>query len=55
MPAVFDTCRANGGQIRTKRVNATEYMHICILKGKTYPGEVRTYKRLSTAKKRTKS
>jgi hypothetical protein len=44
MPAEFDRCVAGGGKVRTKDVNATQYMHICILNGKTYAGEVKTKK-----------
>lgn len=42
MPASFDRCRAAGGEIRTKKINATQYIHICYLGNKSYPGEVKT-------------
>jgi len=45
MPAGFDKCRAKGGKIRTKTVGKNKYMHICILNGKTYAGEVKTKKK----------
>ena len=39
MPADFSKCEKEGGKIRTKEINATEYMHICIDKnGKTHAG-----------------
>ena len=44
MPADFERCRANGGKIRTKTIDASRYMRICILNGKTYAGEVKTKK-----------
>jgi len=44
MPAAFERCQAQGGKIRTKTINATQYMHICILNGKSYAGEVKTKK-----------
>lgn len=54
MPAEFEKCRAAGGKIRTKRLNADEYMHICIPpgggKGDSVAGEVKKYKKLSRAK-----
>lgn len=43
MPADFDRCQSGGGKIRTKKVNKTQYLHICIDKsGKTHAGEVKT-------------
>ena len=45
MPEAFDACRRNGGKIRTKTLGKGKYMHICILGGKTYPGEVKTKKK----------
>lgn len=42
MPAPFDKCREEGGKIRTKKLKGDKYMHICILDGKTYAGEVKT-------------
>lgn len=44
MPALFDECRSNGGKVITKSVNATQYIHICYLNGKSYSGEVKTKK-----------
>jgi hypothetical protein len=45
MPADFDACRAEGGKIRTIKVNPTQYMHICIdAQGKSHEGEVKTVK-----------
>lgn len=44
MPAAFTNCVKKGGQVRTLTINKKKgtYMHICYLKGKSYPGEVRT-------------
>jgi len=46
MPAGFERCRASGGKIRTKKISATKYMHICILNGKSFAGEVKSYKKI---------
>ena len=50
MPADFERCRRNGGKIRTKTIDGTHYMHICILNGKTYAGEVKKKKKLLDGK-----
>ena len=42
MPKEFDACRADGGKIRTMTLKGGKYMHICILNGKSYKGEVKT-------------
>jgi hypothetical protein len=42
MPQAFDKCREAGGKIRTITLKGNKYMHICILGGKSYPGEVKT-------------
>ena len=42
MPRAFDTCRKAGGKIRTVKLKDRKYMHICILNGKSYKGEVKT-------------
>ena len=47
MPSSFERCRRNGGKIRTKQLSGGRYMHICVLKGKSYPGEVKTKKESS--------
>jgi hypothetical protein len=47
MPAGFEKCRSGGGKIRTKDLGNGKYMHICILNGKLYPGEVKTKKESS--------
>ena len=44
MPAGFDKCRAGGGKIRTKQLGGGRYMHVCVLNGKSYAGEVKTKK-----------
>lgn len=51
MPADFEKCRTEGGNITTKKLNSDEYIHICWDKnGKSHSGEVKRYKRLSTNK-----
>ena len=47
MPKGFEMCRKAGGKIRTKQLSNGRYMHICFLKGKSYPGEVKTKKESS--------
>lgn len=43
MPKEFDACRKGGGKIKTIQVGkGGKYMHVCILNGKTYKGEVKT-------------
>lgn len=42
MPADFDKCVKEGGRVRTKKVNAKQYMHICFKDGESYAGEVKT-------------
>jgi len=52
MPADFEKCRAEGGNITTKKINAKEYIHLCWDKsGKSHAGEVKKYKKLSRSKK----
>jgi hypothetical protein len=45
MPIGFDNCVKNGGRIRTKRINANLYIHICFLNGKSFAGELKNKKR----------
>ena len=42
MPKEFDACRKNGGKIKTVQLSGEKYMHICILNGKSYKGEVKS-------------
>jgi len=42
MPASFEKCRRMGGKIRTKQLSGGKYMHICVLNGKSYAGEVKS-------------
>jgi len=42
MPKSFDACRKNGGKIRTKQLGNGKYMHVCVLGGKSYAGEVKS-------------
>lgn len=44
MPKLFDDCEKNGGKMRTKKLAGGKYMHICILNGKTFAGEVKKKK-----------
>lgn len=51
MPKDFEKCRANGGKIRTITgenklfgLKKNQYMHVCILSGKVYRGEVKAKK-----------
>jgi len=41
-PQGFDACRKNGGKVQTMTLKGGKYMHICILNGKSYKGEVKT-------------
>jgi len=43
-PKAFEDCVSAGGRVRTKRVNARQYMHVCLIGGKSYAGEVKTRK-----------
>lgn len=40
----FLACVKNGGKVITKDIGKDKYMHICILAGKSFPGEVKTKK-----------
>ena len=44
MPKDFDMCRSNKGKIRTIAMKGGKYMHVCILNGKSYKGEVKVGK-----------
>jgi len=48
VPEGFDQCEANGGRIRTKSMGDGQYMHICFLDGKSYPGEMKTAQKDNT-------
>ena len=53
MPADFDKCVKDGGQVRTIPVkdHPNEYMHVCYdEKGKSHAGEVKTKKRYENKK-----
>jgi len=54
MPHAFDQCREHGGEMKTKRLNKNEYMHICIPKGggPSVSGEVKKYKSLTRKKRK---
>lgn len=53
MPADFERCVENGGKVRTKTLSGNKYMHICVLDGKTYAGEVKTKVGKKGSKKNT--
>ena len=42
MPADFEACVKNGGRVRTIKVGANKYMHVCYKDGKSTHGEVKT-------------
>lgn len=44
MPEDFNKCVKNGGKIRTKKLSGNRYMHICVLNGKSYGGEIKVKK-----------
>lgn len=44
MPKGFEMCRKKGGRIRTKKLSKGRYMHVCLLNGKSYAGEVKKKK-----------
>lgn len=44
MPLAFDRCRKAGGKVRTKQLSGNRYMHVCILNGKSYAGEIKNGK-----------
>lgn len=46
MPQAFLDCVKQGGRVRTKRLNKTEYMRICFIGGKSFAGEVKKYKKV---------
>jgi hypothetical protein len=52
MSVAFNACVKNGGNVITKRLNATSYMHICYPKGGGAPiaGEEKTYKKVLKGK-----
>lgn len=55
MPKDFDNCVAAGGRVRTKKIDAEHYIHICIPKGggkgDSVSGEVKEYKKILGKKK----
>lgn len=44
MPAKFKSCLKAGGKVRTKKLKGGKYIHICIINGKSYGGEVKKKK-----------
>ena len=47
MPAPFLKCVREGGRVRSKRLNKTQYVKICFKNGKSYAGEKHTYKKIT--------
>lgn len=45
MPKPFMDCVKSGGKVRTKKLSAYKYIHLCFKNGKTFPGEVKTKKK----------
>ena len=45
MPKAFEDCVRKGGKVRTIKLGTNKYRHICILKGKTYQGHIKTRKK----------
>jgi hypothetical protein len=44
-PQGFETCRTDGGKIRTMKLKGGRYMHVCYdAQGKSHAGEVKTGK-----------
>jgi len=54
MPQPFLNCIKKGGRVRSKRVNKTQYIKICFLNGKSYPGETHIYKSLTQKRNKSK-
>jgi hypothetical protein len=50
MPEDYLRCIAQGGKVRSKRINDTQYLPICFKDGKSFEGEVKTYKKLKNRK-----
>lgn len=48
MPETFINCYKNGGKVITKKVNKTQYIHVCYPKsgGSPISGEVKSYKKI---------
>lgn len=51
MPKPFLDCVKKGGKIRTLKVSKGRFRRICILKGKTFLGEIQTKKDSKRKKK----
>lgn len=45
MPAGFDKCLKEGGKIKTRTIGKIKFQRICIIDGKSFPGEVKTKKK----------
>jgi len=43
-PQAFESCIKRGGRVRTKSLKGGKYLHICILNGKSFAGEVKEKK-----------
>jgi hypothetical protein len=45
MPADFEKCVRDGGNVVTEKVGKDKYRHVCYLDKKRYAGEVKTKKK----------
>ena len=45
MPAAFKKCIKKGGKVRTLKIKKEKFMHICILHGQAFVGEVKERKK----------
>lgn len=45
MPKDFDRCVKSGGRVRTKKISARRYIHLCFKGGKSHAGYAKTKKR----------
>ncbi len=50
MSQQFLACVKNGGKVRTKKIGDKKYMHLCWINGTSYPGEVKTKKKVPVKK-----
>ncbi len=54
MPASFDRCQKNGGDIRTESLGENKYRHVCYLKGKRHEGYIKVKKGVRNATRAVK-
>jgi hypothetical protein len=51
MPKAFDDCVKKGGRVRSKRLSKTNYLPICYIDNKSYPGHEKKYKKVLKGKR----